>query len=266
MEKRSMDGDSNVELQIVGNEVRTGDAGQPVPDPVAVDVLRDGQLAAGVPVEFHVAAGDGQIGDTAGPLGKIYVTATGQNGRATLPVWVLGQRIRQRVVARAGAPARVAASFQASLNLALRKLSGDQQQTRVSTRLPRPLVVLLTSSSRPIQGAQVTFQVHSGNGQIGERKVLLDGTLVPLGDTWETRTGRDGKATLPMWELERREGRYHVTATIDRPLESDSISVTFDATAYLIAPLPPFETFPFEADQPAQQDDTGIQGGTDDRG
>ncbi|HKP29501.1 MAG TPA: hypothetical protein VJU15_08855, partial [Gemmatimonadales bacterium] len=100
-------------------------------------------------------------------------------------------------------------------------VSGDNQQGDAGQPLAQPLVVRVVKGAAPVQGEQVTFNVLSGQGQIGAPPN-------PLGLTFQVNTAADGTAKLPQWVLGSVVGSQSVSASIAAGAPSQ---VTFQALA-----------------------------------
>src|SRR5688500_6520615 len=116
-----------IESDIVSGDNQSAEARKPLAKPLVVAVRRDGNPAVNEPVQFFLTDGGGGIGETLEHLGDDLRTITGQDGRASLPVWVLGTDGRQRVVARIGDPVETTVPFTATVRPVLRIVSGDKQ-------------------------------------------------------------------------------------------------------------------------------------------
>lgn len=77
---------------------------------------------------------------------------------------------------------------------AIAKVSGDNQQAIAGDFVKDPLVVRVTEAGNPVANENVTFQVISGGGEIG------DGSG-SLGQTFAATTKASGTAELPRWRL-----------------------------------------------------------------
>jgi hypothetical protein len=99
-------------------------------------------------------------------------------------------------------------------------VSGDNQQGDAGQPLADPLVVRVVTGANPVQGEQVTFNVLSGQGQIGSPGGLAA--------SFQVNTAADGTAKLPQWVLGPIVGTQSVTASIAAGAPSQ---VTFHALA-----------------------------------
>ncbi len=93
------------------------------------------------------------------------------------------------------------------------KVSGDNQQGRIGSQLPEPLVVqILNQFGEPMKGVLVNFAVTQGDGSINPTSALTSAL-----------TDADGKASTEL-TLGKTAGLNEVTATVD------GLSVVFSAT------------------------------------
>jgi len=158
-------------------------------------------------VHFQVVSGDGRLeADTARTSGdgiaRVSLTLPDHLGN-TVVVARLGDTEHEAQVvveSRAGAPARIVAR------------EGDGQEGEVNQLLPiRAYVTVYDAAGLAVPGAQVTFAVASGGGQVGPSRAPTDSSGVASAN----------------WRLGFEAGRQQLSATLD----GTDRSVTFTATA-----------------------------------
>ena len=193
-------------------QTQTGTVGLPVgtsPSVLVSDGL--GSPIEGVNVEFAVIAGGGSVSERS--------RSTGPDGVATIGQWTLGNHAGSNVLlATASGLEDSPVSFTAEGNHAeaaeLKLHAGDEQTTRIGTRVDEAPAVLVTDRfGNPVDGVTVTFNVAPGNGS-------LSGT--------EQVTSGDGIAAVGSWTLGNSPGRNALVATSANLVGSP---VTFHANA-----------------------------------
>jgi hypothetical protein len=210
----------NLDIRIESGNNQAAQPSTRLPDPLVVEVKRNGTAAAQVQVRFLVTEGQGKIGLATDHLDSTITMQTGANGQASLPVWVLGPTGAQRVAARAGSPPLHNVVFDAFFSRTLTILNERPLEAHANAQVADALVVQVTSGTGPVSGTLVTFQVAAGGG-----KIAAD-TPATFGTRAEVRTDADGYAVVNCWQL-GVGGAQQVTARIDGP---PPVSVTFNAT------------------------------------
>lgn len=204
-------GGENVQMSKLEGDTQQGTVGEPLPNPLIVQVKTPRELpVAGRRVAFVTTSEAGEVTpDTA---------ITDSQGLASAR-WVLGTApgayaIQARLIAEEGDPQ--IQEFTAEASPAppdtLTALSALTQPGRrgQNTATP-PLVRVVDRFGNPVPDVPVAWQVTAGEGQTSE----------PI-----TRTGPDGTTTV-VWTLGNRVGVHKLTATIE--LASGS-PATFTAT------------------------------------
>ena len=195
-----------VTLTIVAGDSQTTAVGTVVP--IAPQVLvTDAQdlPVAGADVVFEVAIGGGSVSSDTATTNAVGIAQVGWTlGTATGPNTMVAQ-VGDLDVALfsatsvAGAPATLTIS------------AGDQQSGAVNQQLPAPPAVLVKDGfDNLVPGAEVTFTVTSGGGNVTGTPAISDET---------------GLAKLGTWTLGPVEGQNAVTAQI-----SGAVPVVFTAT------------------------------------
>jgi hypothetical protein len=165
---------------------------------LVVKVTRGGAPAAGVKIVFLVSAGGGTIGKQESDLRRTFETSTGSDGTATLPLWRLGDREPQKVVARAGDPVEDIVTFAASFPPSIRPLNEDtHQQGPAREPLKLPLYVVVTRGSTPAATVKVTFEVKQGGGKLSQ-------DLVAEVQRLDVRSDERGLASAQYWLIGER--------------------------------------------------------------
>ena len=192
-----------VALAVVGAATRTGMAGLPVADSLAVRVTdAAGNPVSGHPLAWSVVSGGGSISGSA---------ATDANGIGKAS-WTLGPEVGTQQVARASAGGSLTADFAATASLPpgsiLQVVSGNGQTGTVGQALADSLVVSVSlPDGRPAVGVPVQWQPGSGSVSAAA-----------------TPTGADGRAAV-RWTLGTVAGAQSAAAL------AGGASVTFQATA-----------------------------------
>lgn len=148
-------------LVLVDSTMRSGPAGLPLADSLAVRVLD----RFGNPVSGAVLGWSAHGGGSLSPA-----MATSDASGLARAQWTLGPRMDTVQVAEGGLGALPAASFRASANVptdAMLQLLGNQQSGTVGEALPQPLLLVLRlPDGRPIAGAPVTWSAAAGSGSL----------------------------------------------------------------------------------------------------
>lgn len=198
-------------LAVVGGNGQTGTVGQPLPDPVVVQVRTEaGQPMEGRQVAFAPAAG----GTTTFDPDTAVTDASGQ----AVTHWVLGTAPgvytgEARIVALGETPPAVPlqAAAVAGTPDTIRAVSPTGQPGRRNQTLPEPLVVMVVDRfGNPVQGAEVEWEVTEGDGEVSQERVA---------------TAADGTSRVT-WTLGGGIGLQKVTAEVD---DVSGSPVTFTA-------------------------------------
>jgi Bacterial Ig-like domain (group 2)/Leishmanolysin len=194
--------------RIAGND-QTGVAGQPLPQPLVVEV--DDALdhpIAGVSVTFTVTQGDGSVQPGSG--------ATGTDGRIST-TFTLGSDTGDQLVTAVVAGSSISATFPAiaiSPTPGISAAAGNGQSAPAGSPVPiPPSVQVLDAQLQPMAGVTVSFQVTGGGGSVSGG---------------ETTTNASGIATVGSWTI-GSGGINTMTATAAGP-SLDGNPVTFVAT------------------------------------
>ena len=185
-------------LEVVSGDGQAARQGGALPEAVVVQVNdAGGSGAAGVPVVFAPAAGDGAVDPG--------TATTGADGRART-VWTLGDRpgpqsLSVSVGAAGGPSGRVAATALTPEEtvVSVEIAAGDQQRVLQGRTLRDSVTArALDAAGDPVAGARVAFTPAEG-----------DGTADP--DT--VATGEDGRARTS-WTLGDHAGEQRLTAAV----------------------------------------------------
>ena len=194
-------------LAIVSGHDQSAPAGQPLPEPLVVEVTD----AFGNPIEGVTIAWTADGGGSVGAA----TTVTGADGRTSNTRTLGSAAGTQRTLAAseglAGSPAAFLHTASAGSAAGVQIVSGDGQTAGPGERLPEPLVVRVADADgNPVQGAAVSWIVTGGGG-----------ALEPPTST----TGADGLAST-QWVLGSAAGANSAEAVV-----SGVGSATFTATA-----------------------------------
>ena len=150
-------------------------------EPLVIQVLdQKGNVLAGVQVTFAIIGGDGN-------LSRVTVTTDAQGRAASILTPQVGGTIRVEVTVEGLEPVMFTAVGLLSPQ-GLTKLSGDEQRGPVGSALAEPLVVeVLDEDGNGLEGAEVTFTVTAGDGNLSVETTTTDArgraaaTLTPEG-------------------------------------------------------------------------------------
>jgi Bacterial Ig-like domain (group 1) len=180
-------------MAAVGASERTGTAGDPLPEPLAVRVAdRYGNPVAGVTVAWAVRAGGGTVTSRGG--------ATDSDGVAradwTLGPWVGPWQVVRAIVGDDSASFRAAPAVPSTATIEV--VSGGGQTGEVGRLLADSLVVRVRhADGRPLEKAVVAWPADTGAGTL----------------SGHVRTRADGRAAAA-WRLPRRPGEVEVSVLL----------------------------------------------------
>ena len=207
------DGGQNVALSKLTGDEQVGTVGQPLPQPLVVQVLSERQLpAAGRKVAFVLsvdpAAGevspDTAVTDDEGRATARWILGTAPGAHVVVAQLVGGEADNQvtefQAAAKAAAPDTIAATSALS-----------QPGRRAREVATAPLVRVVDRYGNPVENASVVWQVTAGTGRVDQPLTATDG---------------NGNATVH-WTLGDRIGVHKLTATLGSVTGSP---VTFTAT------------------------------------
>ena len=198
-------------LTKVGGDRQTGQAGQALPTPLAVQVNDSaGHGLTGVTVSWAVSAGRGSVNPG--------TSSTDVSGLAST-TWTLGTAAGANS-ATASVSGLPAVTFQgtgvAGPAASVARQAGDGQSAAAGTAVATPPAVLVTDAlGNPKTGVSVTFAVGSGGGSVG-------------GGSQTTSAG--GIAQVGSWTLGSAAGTNTLTATVAGSGITGN-PITFTATA-----------------------------------
>lgn len=178
-------------------ETLVGTAGKELTAPVVVRVLDDGGRGVpGIPVQFSLAVGSGQLAPEKTTSKTVLSDSLGEAGVR----WLLGSTTTPQQLtvsafhngkALGNSPIVYNALALTAIVQRMELLSGDGQTGSVNEFLTAPLRVRLSDAmDEPVQGHPVQFRIYKGGGRLGNAQ-----------DTVVTVTSnRDGEAEL-RWRL-----------------------------------------------------------------
>jgi Big-like domain-containing protein len=194
------DGGQNVALTKVDGDEQIGTVGQPLPEPLVVQVLTEReQPATGRKVAFVLSADpaagevspDTAVTDDQGRATARWTLGTAPGAHTVVAQLVGGEAENQiaqfRAAATAGSPDTISAASAPS-----------QPGRRAREVASAPVVHVVDRYGNPVGNAQVVWQVTAGEGQVEAPITVTDG---------------NGNATV-RWTLGDRIGVHKLTATI----------------------------------------------------
>ena len=207
------DGGQNVALSKVTGDEQVGTVGQPLPQPLVVQVLSERQQpAAGRKVAFVLSADpaagevspDTAVTDDEGRATARWELGTAPGAHVVVAQLVGGEADNQVTEFRAAAMAAAPDTISATSALA----QPGRRAREVGTA---PVVRVVDHYGNPVENASVVWQVTAGNGRVDQ----------PL-----TSTDGNGHATVH-WTLGDRIGVHKLTATLG---DVSGSPITFTAT------------------------------------
>jgi uncharacterized protein (TIGR03437 family) len=181
---------------------QTGTPGQRLPLALRVHVTDSGgNTVTGAAVNWQVL--------TAGAVTlSNVISQTDSNGNASALATLGSIAGVAQVKATAGT---ASATFNLTVNIpsvGIQKVSGDQQTTMIGTAFPLPLTVkVVDSSGNGIFGAQVGFQVTSGDATLGSASAITDAT-------GQASTNVTAGATAGAIAISATSGAFNVSFTL----------------------------------------------------
>jgi hypothetical protein len=162
------------QIMKISGDNQEGTVGSPLASPLVVEIRNDNDLPiGGVAVAFEVLTGGGslsgsqQITDSAGRANTV-LTLGNTPSENTVQVTSSGLT---------GSPLTFTVNGLALPATQLVKISGDNQDGIVGSRLAQPLVVdVRDDNDSPVQGVSVAFQVLTGGGSLSITQQLTDST------------------------------------------------------------------------------------------
>jgi hypothetical protein len=170
------------QLQKLSGDDQVGIAGQPLPDPLVVEVDdAQGNPVSGATVTFIVTQGGGSLGTPS--------AVTGADGRAATtftPGPVAGA---PQLVAASVQTASISAIFTATATpgppASIAVAAGNNQPAAANSPVPTPPAVLVRDANdNPVSGVPVTFEVVSGGGSITGASTTTDNSGIARVGSW----------------------------------------------------------------------------------
>jgi photosystem II stability/assembly factor-like uncharacterized protein len=186
------------QLLCMSGDGQDGAPNAPLPQPLAVRVLRGAWPVDGAPVRFELQTGGGGVGPEGGPAAAVFETTTDAQGVARCG-WTLGpgltaparhQRVLASLLDAAGSPVDgQAVAFCATASLALQLVAGDGQTAAAGATLPNPVELRVVHGGDGVAGVRLRVTVEQGGGSLtGPASVVTDGNgFASVG--WRLGTG-----------------------------------------------------------------------------
>lgn len=201
---------SNIDY-VSGND-QTGDAGEPLPQPLVVKVTKeDGSPFSNFPVTFQVLQGGGAVRQGSGTGETQLAVNSDVNGEARV-TWILGgdvgaNQLEARAPGLVGSPITFNATGVTGPPTKFVIVSGNNQEGPIGLDLLQPFVVKVSDAhDNPVDGVKVTFNILEGtNAYFKGTENLTQQNVF---------TGTDGLAqtTLVMGTVVNQRHRVQATA------------------------------------------------------
>ncbi len=195
-------------LVLISGQSQGARQGEPLRDPLTVSLLdENGNPVPETPVTFTVTRGDGSL-EAFPETGRELVVETDDNGLASVAFTPGGRSGAGSHRVRATAPGFLGAvEFCTSVYpddaVQVVDVAGENQMGQTATRLPQPLVALVTDpAGNPVEGVDVTFAVQQGGaaffgeGGEGEAQIVVPTDGDGLARATPTLGGEPGRMVV----------------------------------------------------------------------
>lgn len=212
-------------LVLISGQSQGARQGESLRDPLTVSLLdENGNPVPGAPVTFTVTKGDGAL-EAFPETGRTLVVETDDNGLASVGFTPGGRagagshRVRASAEGFLGA-VEFCTSVYPDAAVQVVAVEGENQMGQLATRLPAPMVALVTDpAGNPVLGVPVTFTVLGGGGAFdGEAEVVVE-------------SDGDGLARATL-TLGAEPGRNSVRATIAALEDPEAQGAVWHAEAF----------------------------------